>query len=800
MNNLKNNRQNLKLIPAAIVGIIFIGTYFLLINTSSLVTFLRPPEAKENILSAAESFFRNQPLDHSRFDRTISAGMDRDLLKYIQYYHKKEQQYPDLTPGYWSILWRLNDRDEVNWRTRSFQIRYDFSGNLVGFTDNTGFQAPGDIINDISEDDALFEAKYFLGEYGIKTSSLVVSNREISKKNNKTQYKFVLENKSEQYPGLLEQYTVELLGSRVTAYRHDRVIDRKKIRVPGTPGEEGVAAVVMIITWAIIIIALVVRFIKRLRKDELEFKRGLWMGIGLGLAAFVLLSVNAWHEGWISVLLGGGLSALFILLGMLVLLPIAESQGRAVWPEKLVTTDLLFQGKLMIRETGAAVLRAFFLGGVILLLFGLLVRAVTTFNIGYVSFDRHMIDVLHSPTEGISVILKNFLYSAFLGLSIFSFWPAFLKEKLRHNAVLLVLLTLSFSLGGLQFMFFNPHWLALLLVLPIAFTWSLMVYKYDFLTIVFAFMGAKLLLDLPLVLIIPGASSTPMGMALIILMALLLLAGIYLLFRSRSAEDYDSYVPEYVNRIAERERLLKELEIARSVQMRFLPQKVPEFPSLEIVSLCQPAMEVGGDYYDFVQISERYMSVLIGDVSGKGVSAAFYMTMVKGIIKTLSKITVKPAELLAEANEIFYENAPRDVFITIIYGIFDLKEKTLTIASAGHNPLIVWKRKTNEIERMNPRGIALGLEKGRRYREIIEEKTIPFEADDIFVFYTDGVSEAMNTKHDIFGEERLCEAIIQNTHLPPRIIQKKIVEAVSEFSGKEPQHDDFTMVVVKIKG
>lgn len=800
MNNLKNNRRNLKLILAAIVGIFFIGAYFLLITTSSLVTFLRPPEAKENILSTAESFFRNQPLDHSRFDRTISAEMDGDLLKYIQYYHKKEQQYPDLTPGYWSILWRLNDRDEANWRTRFFQIRYDFSGNLVGFTDNTGFQAPGDIINDIPEEDALFEAKYFLGEYGIKTSSLVVANREILKKGDKTQYKFVLENKSEEYPGLLDQYSVELLGSRVTAYRLDRVIDREKIKVPNTPGDEGVAAVLMVITWVVIIIALVVRFIKKLRKDELEFKRGLWMGIGLGLVVFVLVAVNAWHEGWIPVLLGGGLSALFILLGMLVLLPIAESQGRAVWPEKLVVTDLLFQGKLMIRETGAAVLRAFFLGGVILLLFGLLVRAVTTFNIGYVSFDRHIIDVLHSPTEGISVILKNVLYSAFLGLSIFSFWPAFLKEKLRHNAVLLVLLTLSFSLGGLQFMFFNPHWLALLLVLPIAFTWSLMIYKYDLLTIVFAFMGAKLLLDLPLVLIIPGSFSTPMGMALIILMVLLLLAGIYLLFRSRSAEDYDSYVPEYVNRIAERERLLRELEIARSVQMRFLPQKVPEFPSLEIVSLCQPAMEVGGDYYDFVQISERYMSVLIGDVSGKGVSAAFYMTMVKGIIKTLSKITVKPSELLAEANEIFCENAPRDVFITIIYGIFDLEEKKLTIASAGHNPLIVWKKKTNEIEQVNPRGIALGLEKGRRYREIIEEKTIPFEADDIFVFYTDGVSEAMNTKHDIFGEERLCEAIIQNTHLPPRIIQKKIVEAVSEFSGKEPQHDDFTMVVVKIKG
>jgi len=210
-------------------------------------------------------------------------------------------------------------------------------------------------------------------------------------------------------------------------------------------------------------------------------------------------------------------------------------------------------------------------------------------------------------------------------------------------------------------------------------------------------------------------------------------------------------------------------------------------------------MEVGGDYYDFIRINDRYMSVLIGDVSGKGVSAAFYMTMVKGIIKTLSKKTRDPATLLIEANEIFCENTPRNVFITIIYGIFDLKAQTLTVASAGHNPLIAWRNRTGKTEIVNPKGMALGLEPGELYRTIIEEKCIPIEEKDVFVFYTDGVSEAMNTKEEIFGEERLRLVIEQYAHLSPQLLQEKVVQAVSEFSGKAPQHDDLTMVVVKIR-
>lgn len=798
---MKNNRQIVKLIMIGIIGVILIVLYFSLIMSSPLIDFLKFHGSKEEILSKAESFHRKLPLSRTLFERRISVGIDKDLLTYAQYYMKKNRKHPGLAPGYWTIDWRLTSQSNVpNWSKRFFQVKYDFNGNLVGFIDKASDPALPGSNDSITDEDALFEAKYFLGEYGIKTGSLEVINKEISGKGPNIEYKFVLENKSGEYPGLLDRYAVELAGSRVTSYRLKRVIDRKKVKGLGDREDRGIAIIMILITWGFIFLVIIVRFIKKLRKDELEFKRAVWMGMVLGLLIFAALVILFWREkGLVAALFIGGFSALFTFLGSLILLPIAESQSRDVWPEKLAVTDLLFQGKVMIREVGVSILRSFFLAGVTLLVFGILILVITTLNIAYISLDSDSINVMQDITNSISVILLNIILTAFFVLTILSFFPGFLKEKIRSNAILLILLVLSFNLGGLHFTFFTPPLTSFFLVLPVAFIWAIIINRYDLLTVFLSFMVVRTLLDLTLVLLTPGTLFSLPGMAVISFFVLFFLVGIFLIFRPQSAEDYESYVPEYVSRIAEKERLLRELEIARSVQMRFLPQKVPDFPSLEIVSLCRPAMEVGGDYYDFIQISERYMSVLIGDVSGKGVSAAFYMTMVKGIIKTLSKKTIKPATLLSEANEIFCENAPRDVFVTIIYGIFDLKEKTLTLASAGHNPLIVWKKKTDTLKLLNPRGIALGLEKSLRYGSIIEESSISFEEGDIFVFYTDGVSESMNMKEEFFGEERLGEVIKKSAHLPPRIIQKNIVETVSKFSGKAPQHDDFTMVVVKVK-
>lgn len=796
---IKRLRETPHLIMVGSTGLILLAFYFLLVTASPLHRYLESRASRDEVINTADEFFKKMPLDHSLYRRTVVTGIDKSLLEYAQFHKKNHDEYPEIVPGYWSVsFFPRNVKQDLEHPKNFFRVKYDFNGNLLGFWDKTPRSDKLAVLA-IEESDALFDARFFLGEYGVKTRNLKLTHKETREGEKAKQYKFVFEETFKKYPGLLKRYTVELEGNHVVSYEHDRVMNSTETAGLTNNRFSKIAGILVLIMWVLITLAIAVRFFRKLRRDELEFKRAIRFGIVIGLAVAFWWVLRIIKDGfWIPYLVGGALISVFVFLGTLVLLPLAESQSRAAWPEKLAFTDLLLEGKVFFRETGSSILRSFFLVGLTLLPIGIFFYASSAFDIGYASISGGMVNMFQNTVNSLGMVQETLLLGVFFGLTILSFWPAFLREKIANNRLFVFLLAVSFSISGLQFVMFQPQWSSLVVVVLTAIIWAWMVYRYDLLTIFISFLGVRFFLGLSGAFIEPGVIFSLFGMIVMIFTAVFFLLGAYLVFQPRSADDFDSYVPEYVSRIAEKERMVRELEIARSVQMRFLPQKVPQFPHLEIVSLCQPAMEVGGDYYDFIQMDERHMSVLIGDVSGKGVSAAFYMTMVKGIIKTLSKKTRQPATLLAEANEIFCENAPRNVFVTIIYGVFDLQERKLVLASAGHNPVMIWKKKTGNVEMVNPRGIALGLEKGERYGELIEEVEIPIDEDDVFVFYTDGVSESMNGSDEIYGETRLEEVIKQSAHLTPRMIQRNIVESVSRFSGKAPQHDDFTMVVVKV--
>jgi len=801
VNQQKSNKQHLKTILLAVIGLVLMVLFFVLVTQSPTVQLLKPQVSKEEILSKAESYFNQLIADPIEFTREISTEIDLDLFRYVQYYKKTAHKFPGLIVGRWKVVWKeRHPSSEVMGETQpgsGFEITFDFSGNLVGFKIKKKSFVLADTA-DLSEDDVVMEAKFFLESFNIKTQSMFTTNRDIKKTDDSTTFKFTLKDKVNPYPYVTNTYNFEYVGNRIVGYQWNQVVDLKAIDQTNHVVESAISVILMVITWLTIIGFIIVSFLRKLRRDELEFKRALWLGIISAVLLFIMITVFSGIR--LDAILGGGVSGVLVFIGLLILVPVTESAARESWPEKLELIDLLFQGKGAVKETGVAILHTFFLTGITVFFFGGLIFVVNSMNIGYLVLRHDMINVFMNLPDALHFILEKIVSSLFIGFIFLGFWPGYLKKKISPKRFLFIfLLALTFNLGGLHRLYFHPPYLGLILVLPITLIWAHFVRKWDMLTVLMSLIGALFFLDLMLIPLMSDTLFSPPGMAVIIFTGLFFLLGVYLVFRPQSVKDYDSYVPEYVSRIAEKERFLKELEIARGVQMRFLPQKVPEFPSLEIVSLCQPAMEVGGDYYDFIRMNDRYMSVLIGDVSGKGVSAAFYMTMVKGIIKTLSKKTKDPATLLIEANEIFCENAPRNVFITIIYGIFDLQAQTLTVASAGHNPLIAWRHRTGKTEIVNPKGMALGLDPGEHYRDIIEEKCIPIEEKDVFVFYTDGVSEAMNTNEEIFGEERLRSVIDQYAHLSPQLLQEKIVQSVSEFSGKAPQHDDLTMVVVKIR-
>jgi len=185
----------------------------------------------------------------------------------------------------------------------------------------------------------------------------------------------------------------------------------------------------------------------------------------------------------------------------------------------------------------------------------------------------------------------------------------------------------------------------------------------------------------------------------------------------------------------------RELEIARDVQMGFLPNEMPEINGLEIAAQCIPALEVGGDYYDFIPLNSNKLGIAIGDVSGKGTQAAFYMTLTKGFLKATAKNMDLATEVLVQVNKLFFENAKRNTFISMVYGIFDLDTKSLALARAGHNPVMMHQKIRGEVQEIQSEGLALGLDSGSKFDNKIQEVNISFEKGDVFVFYTDGLTE-----------------------------------------------------------
>ena len=256
----------------------------------------------------------------------------------------------------------------------------------------------------------------------------------------------------------------------------------------------------------------------------------------------------------------------------------------------------------------------------------------------------------------------------------------------------------------------------------------------------------------------------------------------------------------------EKRRLEEELRIARDIQMSLLPQGAFSLPGLTVSASCIPAREVGGDYYDFVPLDDRRLGVIVADVSGKGTSAAFYMAELKGVLLSLSRIYQSPRRLLIEANRILSGNLDSRTFITILYAVLDLNDRTLTYARAGHTPLIHVTSKgvgTACSRALAPGGVAVGWgfeNMQERFKGVLEERTVTFSDGDLFALFTDGITEAMNEGLDLFGEDRLCRLLEEHARSPLETLRKRIVGDVTGFVGDAEQHDDMTLVLFRVDG
>jgi len=249
--------------------------------------------------------------------------------------------------------------------------------------------------------------------------------------------------------------------------------------------------------------------------------------------------------------------------------------------------------------------------------------------------------------------------------------------------------------------------------------------------------------------------------------------------------------------LTEQERLKPELEIARQIQMNSLPQTNPSISGFDIYGCSIPATEVGGDYYDYLNLPGHRLGIVLGDVSGKGTSAALYMSKIQGIFQALSASAQSPKELLCRVNRLSYETVEDKSFMTIIAAILHIQDSCIIFVRAGHLPIFYVNHKTKRCSRWAPQGIALALDEGSLFEKSLVEEKKTLHSGDVLMMYSDGLTEAENPAGEEFGEQRLEAIFCEKSHLSAKDCSHAIIQTVTEFSEDHGQKDDMTIVIVK---
>jgi phosphoserine phosphatase RsbU/P len=560
------------------------------------------------------------------------------------------------------------------------------------------------------------------------------------------------------------------------------------------------AILMLLVFWLLIL------FIIRFRMRLIDTKAAILVAVLAGfMFPFVILSqmVHGMFysaggfvtEMIFAILIVGGLTAAVASLVFFLSTSISDSITRQNWPEKLQTIDLIRIGHFINRPVGVTFIRGISYSFILAGLFSLLLYL---FPGSYLSVESHFFSDQRFFGNIVMVFLS--LTSFFLITQII--FLIFLG-KIRQAVTSPVLLCL---ITGAVFGLMNPLTIELGPVLHevgifalIGVVMGIIYLKNDYLTVLITlFFLFNHLFSAPGWLV-QQSPDTALFITNLILVAVGLMFGGFAIFHGKSVKQLPKFVPEYVEELAQEERIKQELQIARKVQQSFLPVQTPSFEGLDIAAICKPAYETGGDYYDFIPLNGDRLGITIGDVSGKGIQAAFFMTFIKGVIHAVCENFSSTKEILARANKLFRQNARRGTFISLIFGVVDVKNNKIVFSRAGHNPLLYFNGRDKKLHTYTPSGLGLGIADTETFSKHISEQVIEFTSGDLLVLYTDGVVEAVDPQNRYYGENRLRKLINTFHEAGSETLLNKIVDDLNAFCEGASQHDDMTIVIIKKK-
>jgi sigma-B regulation protein RsbU (phosphoserine phosphatase) len=251
---------------------------------------------------------------------------------------------------------------------------------------------------------------------------------------------------------------------------------------------------------------------------------------------------------------------------------------------------------------------------------------------------------------------------------------------------------------------------------------------------------------------------------------------------------------QLVEAYLEQQRLQHDLHVAKDIQQGMLPRGTIERPRVEIAGVNRPCEETGGDYFDYIPMPERRLGVVIGDVSGHGIGAALFMATARALLRAFTYKVAHPAEVLSEVNLFLERDMPPGSFMTLFFGEVNTKTGAFRYASAGHNPVFLFRKRTGTFEELDKTGPGLGLLEDVTYAV---GETQPIGPGDILLLYTDGLPEAMSPQRELFGTERMKTLLAGLQERPPKEIVNQLMRAVADWTKTDTFEDDLTLVVVK---
>jgi phosphoserine phosphatase RsbU/P len=715
-------------------------------------------------------------------------------------------------PIHWWVVY-FYDRSLPRWvGSEEYEVYLDTMGRLLGFRRTIQPDAYG---TSLIEEDAIDLAVQYLVERGVRMDDYFLKQASSIRHVHRTDWDFQWQRHDGVY-GIEENLLVTVQGEEIgrSQFRIDPPRSFMDVYYQRQENYQ-FSEIISLATIFLLFFLVVIVFLKRYHEGEVGIRSAILVLIfGFVVALFDYLNIYGIIGS--SVQLGAMNRAnvrmvlffvtVFIFLAFIQVMTftgwsVGESFARSLWKDKLNSFDAMLNRKFLAYSLGVSITRGYGYGfagmGVLLFLFAGMIEVfgLRVFAGSLTGVPEAVIPALKPVLEGIWVALVcEIVFRLFL-LSL-------IKSRLRKQVFGVIVSVPVWTIASYTiwntYGTFDPIIFTGIYIAVAGLWFTYLFLRYDLMT---AYTANAITIALSIavpILFSEGSYYKGQSFLLMGLAAVPFVIGCVAVLWGREFKFTPDTIPPHIRRITQRERMSKELEIARSVQMSLLPKKTPSVEGFDIAGICIPAQEVGGDYYDYVHFRNGNLGIAVGDVSGKGVPAAIYMTLTKGILQSNADEFTSPKDVLIKVNSQLYGTIERNTFVSMVYAVIDVESRVMRYSRAGHNPLIMAHLDSYSAKTLLPAGIALGLDKGPVFIRSLEEHSVQLKSGDVLTFYTDGFTEARRGRDTEFGQDQFMRIITNHRSEPARKIVSNSLGEIKKFRGEYPQHDDMTIVVVKV--